>query len=226
MTLVRQAETVLLTDQVYMALYEAILNGQLPAGTRLKVRDLAEQVGTSVMPVRDAITRLEEAGLAERKPHKGAVVTDLTFAELTNIYEVRRILEREASSLGVANLTSADCDRMELELKDMTNAINNRDIVSYLNSDEAFLEIIYNAAGNPVLVSQIKSLWVRCRSYKIVGARRSFDLDQRETLWQHQENLLAIARKNDSAKAGKITEKSLQEASDRIKITLASKNSN
>jgi len=226
MSLVRQAETVLLTDQVYMSLYEAILNGQLPAGSRLKVRDLADQVGTSVMPVRDAITRLEEAGLAERIPHKGAVVTDLTFAELTHIYEVRRILEREASSLGVANLTNEDCERMEAELKEMRAAINERDIVRYLNSDEAFLEIIYNASGNPVLVSQIKSLWVRCRSYKIVGARRSFDLDQRETLWQHQETLLSAARKNDFAKAAKITEKSLQDASDRIKVTLASKNSN
>ena len=63
-----RAEPSLLADQVYAVIREAILNGEMPAGTRLRVRDLAEQVGTSVMPVREAIRRLEEAGLAERSP--------------------------------------------------------------------------------------------------------------------------------------------------------------
>jgi hypothetical protein len=57
-------------------------HGELPGGTQLKVRDLAEQVGTSVMPVREAIRRLEESGLAAREPHKGAVVKSLTMPEL------------------------------------------------------------------------------------------------------------------------------------------------
>ena len=56
----------LLTDQVYATLHAAIISGELPAGSRLRIRDLAEQVGTSVMPVREAIRRLEQAGLAER----------------------------------------------------------------------------------------------------------------------------------------------------------------
>jgi DNA-binding GntR family transcriptional regulator len=55
----RRAEPTLLTDQVYAAIHEAIMNGELPAGSRLRVRDLAAQVGTSVLPVREAIRRLE-----------------------------------------------------------------------------------------------------------------------------------------------------------------------
>ena len=54
----------LLTDQVYAVLHQAIVSGELPAGSRLRVRDIAAQVGTSVMPVREAIRRVEEAGLA------------------------------------------------------------------------------------------------------------------------------------------------------------------
>ena len=65
-TISGRAEPSLLTDQVYTVIREAILHGEMPAGTRLRVRDLAAQVGTSVMPVREAIRRLEEAGLAER----------------------------------------------------------------------------------------------------------------------------------------------------------------
>ncbi|MEQ7739097.1 GntR family transcriptional regulator, partial [Escherichia coli] len=100
MTLSKRAEPTLLTDQVYAMIHAAILSGDLPAGSRLKVRDLAEQVGTSVMPVREAIRRLEETGLAEREPHKGAVVKSLTLAELVHAYDVRRLLETEAAKLG------------------------------------------------------------------------------------------------------------------------------
>ena len=66
MVVSRLEEPSLLTDRVFTAIHAAIMSGELPAGARLRVRDLALQVGTSVMPVREAIRRLEEAGLAER----------------------------------------------------------------------------------------------------------------------------------------------------------------
>src|SRR6476619_121556 len=96
-------------------IHEAILNGDLPAGARLRVRDLAEQVGTSVMPVREAIRRLEEAGLAEREPHKGAVVKTLTLEELVHVYDGRRLLEGEAARLGAERITADECERMQAE---------------------------------------------------------------------------------------------------------------
>src|SRR6478752_7460481 len=96
-------------------IHEAILNGDLPAGARLRVRDLAEQVGTSVMPVREAIRRLEEAGLAEREPHKGAVVKSLTLEELIHVYDVRRLLEVEAARSGAERISQQDCDKMQGE---------------------------------------------------------------------------------------------------------------
>jgi DNA-binding GntR family transcriptional regulator len=58
-TLPKRVTPTLLTDQVYAVLHEAIISGELPAGSRLRIRDLAAQVGTSVMPVREAIRRLE-----------------------------------------------------------------------------------------------------------------------------------------------------------------------
>ena len=74
----RLGEPSLLTDQVFSAIHEAIMSGGIPAGARLRIRDLAAQLGTSPMPVREAIGRLEQAGLAQRVPHKGAVVIDLS----------------------------------------------------------------------------------------------------------------------------------------------------
>src|SRR3954470_16232795 len=99
------------------------MSGELPAGARLRVRDLALQVGTSVMPVREAIRRLEEAGLAERSPHKGAVVKGLTLEELVHVYDVRRLLEVEAARLGAARIIAEDCDEMQAEYDLMRSAI-------------------------------------------------------------------------------------------------------
>src|SRR6478609_6618521 len=107
MVLARVTPPSLLTDRVFDTIHAAIMSGDLPAGTQLKVRDLAEQVGTSVMPVREAIRRLEESGLAVREPHKGAVVKNLTMTELVHTYQVRTLLEIEAARLGGSAVTDA-----------------------------------------------------------------------------------------------------------------------
>ena len=128
------------------------MSGELPAGSRLRVRDLAEQVGTSVMPVREAIRRLEEAGLAERVPHKGAVVKGLTSTELEHVYDVRILLETDAARLGGALLAAEDSEAMWRSCAEMARAVDDGRIVDALNHDEALLTVLYSAGGNPVLL--------------------------------------------------------------------------
>ena len=213
----------LLTDQVYAALHEAIISGELPAGSRLRIRDLAEQVGTSVMPVREAIRRLEEAGLAEREPHKGAVVKGLTLEELVHVYDVRRLLEGEAARLGTARITLGDCEAMQAEYQSMLTAITERRVVDYLDHDEALLTILYTASGNPVLVTMIRTLWQRCRAYKTVGAQGTLDAEGAESLWfwRYQKDLVDAARNQDGAAAASASDASLDNATQRIRALLA-----
>src|ERR671925_88174 len=115
MTMTKVAPPSLMTDQVFTAIQDAIMSGEMPAGYRLRIRDIAAQVGTSVMPVREAIRRLEEAGLAERVPHKGAVVKGLTLEELVHVYDVRRLLEVEAARLGAMGITPEETAKMQAE---------------------------------------------------------------------------------------------------------------
>ncbi|MBC2641776.1 MULTISPECIES: GntR family transcriptional regulator [unclassified Rhodococcus (in: high G+C Gram-positive bacteria)] len=218
----KRAEPTLLTDQVYSMIHEAIMTGELPAGARLRVRDLAEQVGTSVMPVREAIRRLEEAGLAERVPHKGAVVKGLTLAELVHVYDVRRLLEVEAARLGAQRITREDCDRMQTEYDLMRVAATEGRVVAYLDHDEALLSILYTAAANPVLLQSIRNLWNHCRAYKIVGAQGSLNDPADDSLWRFQERLVAAARDHSGGSAAAVNDESLLNATDRIKALLAS----
>jgi len=220
-TISRLDEPKLLTDQVYAVIHQAIINGELPAGSRLKVRDLAAQVGTSVMPVREAIRRLEEAGLAERVPHKGAVVKGLTLEELVHVYDVRRLLEGEAARLGAQRITPEECDKMQAAYHKMRAAISERDVNGYLDQDENLLATLYAAGGNPVLINLIRTMWEHCRAYKIVGAQGPLEAVSDDSLWRHQEALVAAARGQDEVTAESVTEASLLEASDRIKAMLA-----
>ena len=221
MTLSKRVQPTLLTDQVYAVLHEAIISGELPAGYRLRIRDIAAQVGTSVMPVREAIRRLEEAGLAKREPHKGAAVTGLTLEELVHVYGVRRLLEGEAARLGAERIGSEDCDRMQTEYDLMLTAIAERRVVDLLDHDEALLTILYTASGNPVLVSMIKTLWQHCRAYKTVGAQGTLDADGDDSLWRYQKDLVAAARDHDGAAALSVSDASLDNATQRIRALLA-----
>ncbi|MFF2345835.1 GntR family transcriptional regulator [Pseudarthrobacter sp. NPDC058119] len=221
MVISKRVAPTLLTDQVYDMIHAAILNGDLPAGSRLRVRDLADQVGTSVMPVREAIRRLEEAGLAEREPHKGAVVKNLSLEELIHVYDVRRLLETEAARLGSERVTAEECDRMQTEYDLMREAISDGRVVPLLDHDEAMLAILYQAAGNPVLMQMIRTLWQQCRAYKIVGAKGSLDTGNDDSLWRYQQDLITAARNGDPSAAAAVNHASLLDASERIKARLA-----
>lgn len=211
----------LLADQVFDTIHAAIMSGDLPAGTQLKVRDLAGQVGTSVMPVREAIRRLEESGLAVREPHKGAVVKSINNTELVHTYQVRVLLEVEAARLGGPRVTDDDVATMRQLCDQLERAVDNGDNVNALDLDEALLTVLYTAADNPVLLESIRGLWQRCRAYKIRGAQRAREMSDR-SLWTFQPLLVTAAQNRDGRSAAKITRDSMLSALDRIGATLGS----
>lgn len=218
MTLHTRVESTLLADKVHAVLHDAIMSGELPAGSRLRIRDIAEQVGTSVMPVREAIRRLEESGLAEREPHKGAIVKELSLAELLPVYDTRLLLEGEAARLGAAAISEGEVAEMEAIYERMRDAIAQGRIIEMLELDEAFLATLYRASRNPVLVTLIAGLWRQCRAYKIVGAHEATGDDP---LWRYQHDLLVAARNGDGAAALAASNASLQDARSRIEAHIA-----
>lgn len=222
MDLSRSLQPQLLADQVYDVLHDAIVSGELPAGSRLRIRDVAAQVGTSVMPVREAIRRLEEGGFAHREPHKGAIVKGLTLEELIHVYDVRKVLEREAARLGSERISADGCARMEAEYGFMRAAIAEGRLVDHLRHDERLLTALYEASGNPVLVSTIQSLWKQCLAYKVVGIKSTFDSTKsNELLWCYQRDLVTAARANDPEAAVAASEASLDVAAAEIRTRLA-----
>src|SRR5919204_6929621 len=82
-----------LAEKAFGALHEAILTGRLRPGERLPIEELAEVLDMSAMPIREAVRRLDAAGLVENIPHRGARVTELSVTDLAEVYEARLALE-------------------------------------------------------------------------------------------------------------------------------------
>lgn len=212
-------QSALLADRVYDALLSAIVSGDLPAGARLRVRDIAAEVGTSVIPVQQAIGRLEEAGFAERAPHKGAVVKGLTHADLVQAYDVRLVLETEATRVGAPNMTADGRSRMATELHAMNKAVDEGLVSEALDRDEALLGILYDASGNLVLTDLIRSLWRKCRAYKVLGAKQAIESGD-HSLWEFQPRLVDAVARGDHDEALSITSSSVRAAGERVRLLL------
>lgn len=209
----------LVADQVYEVLEKAILTGSLQSGSPLRVRGLAAMVGTSVMPVREAIRRLEEAGLATRIPHKGAMVRTFTVTELIHIYDVRTILEVQAATQGAPKVTARDLQNMATACSRMQEAVADGRIVDALDLDEEVIGTLYRASGNPVLISTIEQLWLQCRPYKVIGATEAVAKND-NTLWTPQPALVQALADGDTAAATTITADSLASALRRLELRL------
>src|ERR1700760_4374599 len=94
-----------LAEKAYESLHAAIITGQLRPGARLPIEELAEHLEMSPMPIREAVRRLDGAGLVEDVPHRGARVTELSVTDLAEVYEVRLSLETLAMRRAAARFT-------------------------------------------------------------------------------------------------------------------------
>ncbi len=215
------ATAVLAADQVYDVLANQIFTGELPAGARLRVRDLAEQVGTSVMPVREAIRLLVKNGLAVTHPHRGASVREFTARELSWIYEVRSLLEVEATRQGAPAVTEDDLEVMRTACAAIARAVEEYRVNDALDQDEVLLRRLYAAGGNEVLLATIESLWVQCRPYKVIGARTALE-NHDLSLWAKQPALVAALTAGDVGLAVEINRESVTAARLRIESQIDS----
>jgi DNA-binding GntR family transcriptional regulator len=218
MALTRLDEPSLLTDQVFVAIRAGIMSGAIAPGSRLRLRELAGQLGTSPMPVREAIGRLEQSGLVVRVPNRGAVVVELTPGELVDVYDTRVLLEVEATRRGSAVVRDDDVARMRAAHEQMLAAVTAGRVSEALDLDEAMLAILYAAGGNPVLLGMVRDLWRRCRPYKLLGADQGPEPE--EDVWSEQGRLIEAAAAHDVEAAVAVTRRSLDGAGRRIRALL------
>ena len=156
-----------LRDVVFENLRTAILEGDLKAGQRLMEVQLAEQLGVSRTPIREAIRKLELEGLVVMLPRKGAYVANMSFKDLIDVLEIRSSLEGLAASLAAERLREEDISDLERVAKEFEKSVREADIDNVLKKDVEFHEKIFLMANNKKLYQLITSLWEQVHRFRV-----------------------------------------------------------
>ena len=157
-----------LRDVVFENLRTAILEGNLKAGQRLMEVQLAEQLGVSRTPIREAIRKLELEGLVVMIPRKGAYVANMSFKDLIDVLEIRATLEGLAASLAAERRNDEDVIKLEKVAKEFEEGVRNADIEIVLKKDVEFHENIFLMANNKKLYHLITSLWEQVHRFRVM----------------------------------------------------------
>ncbi len=198
------------TDRLVDELRRRIVNNQMPPGSRIRESELAEEFSVSRSRVRDAFGILEERGLIERIPNKGAVVMRLEADSFLELFDVREVLEGLMVRLATQN-TEPDYwdDLIELFGNDLEKAVAENDFNAYMSAIAEFRQSCINAAGSGTLRGLLDDIYDRVlsmtRRLMLVPGRAS------EGFRQHQEILQAM-RSGDAELAEDLKRKNIRSA--------------
>lgn len=192
-------------------LRRAILRGTISGGTRLVQSEIAEELGVSTTPVREALRDLATEGLIDLDAHRGATVHRLELGEVREIYSLRRLLEPEAMRRAAELLDRAVLDRAEFVQQQMDEAIDNG---VWADLNRQFHGILVSGLAMPRLRSILRNLQDGAAPYVGLVLHNASPL--RDHANQEHRELLAALRAKDGARAAAITEAHLAQTIDAL----------
>lgn len=156
-----------LRDVVFNTLREAILKGELEPGERLMEIALAQKLGVSRTPIREAIRKLELEGLVVMAPRKGAEVAEITLKDLRDVLEVRKNLEELAVELACKKATEEDIEEMRRAHEEFIKTLSQKDLTVIAEADVKFHDVIYKTTDNKRLIQILNNLREQMYRYRL-----------------------------------------------------------
>jgi len=202
-----------LADETYHAIRERVATGHWAPGTRLVNRKLGEELGVSMVPVREALNRLASEGLVEHVPGAGAFVRRLNRKQIVQLYALREQLECFAAREAAARIRPDQLSQLERLCEDWavllerirgsksqsaTPAVLRR----WLDNDLKFHRVLIEAADNPWLTKTVMNL--RILSVVVRNKPGTFPLDSAERTHHGHVGLLEALQKGSATKAEKL----------------------
>lgn len=183
-----------LRDVVFENLRNAIRTGILKPGQRLMEIHLAEQLGVSRTPVRDAIRKLELEGYVIMMPRRGTYVANLSIRDVNEVFEIRTALDSLVSGLAAQRITDEELEDLQRLLVEIGKYIEKNDMDKIVEIDTRFHDVLYKASRNNRLVGIISNLREQLTSYRTKSM--SYPGRLRATLEEHRRIVDAIAQGN------------------------------
>ncbi|MCU6747115.1 MULTISPECIES: GntR family transcriptional regulator [Lachnospiraceae] len=209
-----------LRDVVFNTLRQAILRGELKPGERLMEIQLANKLGVSRTPIREAIRKLELEGLVLMIPRKGAEVAEITEKNLRDVLEVRCALEELAVQLACDRIDKQGIHKLQQAAKNFASVLDSEDITKIAEADVAFHDIIYMATENQRLIQLLNNLREQMYRYRIEYLKKKEYYPR--LLAEHQDIIQAIANR-EHERATKITSQHIDNQVETVADTLRHK---
>lgn len=183
-----------LRDVVFQTLRDAILKGELAPGERLMEIHLANKLGVSRTPIREAIRMLEKEGLAITIPRKGAQVARMTEKDLMDVLEIRDALDKLAVTDACERMTPDHFRELEGAMNNFIEVTKTRDVRAIVEADEEFHNVIYKATNNPKLWHIISNLKEQMYRYRYEYVKQ--DKDYSDLVEDHQRIIEGLKKKD------------------------------
>lgn len=190
-----------LRDVVFNTLRKAILKGELKPGERLMEIALAQRLGVSRTPVREAMRKLELEGLVVMIPRRGAQVANITEKDLNDVLEVRIALENLSIQKACSCMTEEELEKLKEAALKFESMTENGNLVRLAEADVEFHEVIYQSSDNRRLNQVLNNLREQIYRYRVEYLK---DETTRKTLVKEHEEIYEAIRARDVKKAQEI----------------------
>lgn len=187
-----------LRDEVFNTLRERILKGDLKPGERLMEIHLADQLGVSRTPIREAIRMLELEGLVKMVPRKGAQVAKISREDVQDVLEVRKALDTLAVKLACDRITEDEIAKLKAEEDKFESTLKTEDATLIAEADVAFHDVIQVASKNKRLKNMISNLAERIYRYRFEYIKQQSD-GGKTLIDEHREIIKCIEEKDVEA---------------------------
>lgn len=168
----------------------AIFDGKLNQGDRLIENHIAESMGISRTPVREALRQLEIEGLAVNVPRKGTLVKGISKEDAIEIYDIREVLEGLVSRLACLHITRIEIRRLNEIINTMEGCISTGNDIEYIKAHNEYNEILLNASKNKRLIERLETIYDYLKSLRKISLLT--DERRNEALKEHKDIVHAI----------------------------------
>lgn len=200
-----------LREVIFSTLREAIIMGELKPGERLMEVQLAEKMGVSRTPVREAIRKLELEGLVVMMPRRGAHVASLTDKDIMDVLEVRASLDGLATALATERISEDEIRELKHVQSQLVNYVEKGNLQGIIKKDIEFHDVIYKASKNDKLVQIANNLREQVYRFRVIYLK-DFGSNE-DVIKEHNEICSAIlAKSSDEAREAAIKHIKSQEA--------------
>ena len=190
-----------LREVVFNNLRDAILKGQLKPGERLLENHLADKLGVSRTPVREALRMLEQENLVELIPRRGAQVLDISAEDIKNILEIRKALEVVSIRHACQKMDEESLKELKAYNAEFEKSFENEDYEGVATSDEKFHDVLFRSAGNLKLVAIISNIQAQVYRYRMAYLKV---YETKTAVINHHRNILEAVETHDEAMGEKV----------------------